>query len=645
MENLATSYLRVTSCLEIERAGSGHPGIALGGAPIIYSIYKQAFVNPDYPHFINRDRIVFSAGHASALIYACMHLFKFKVTNEELKNFRRIGSLTTGHPEVNGLPGIDASTGPLGQGIAMAVGMAIAEEFLRNKFQKGNLKPIDHYTYCFCGDGCLMEGVAQEAITIAGNLRLNKLILLYDKNDITIEGSTSISNKEVVKEKFIACNWNVIEVNNGNDVSLIDEAIIRAKQSDKPTIIIVKTQIGYGSEFAGKSSIHGKPLNSEQIKNLRQNLNYFVPDWEIPSDVEKFVSKLVLNKKNEYDRQQKDLVEYKKKYKEEYEQLFNTKYDFNFKELQDDSISEEIDMRHIGHEILNNIYDKLQIIGGSADLAPSTQMFFDKCGYFDETNRQNRNIAYGVREHAMGAISNGLTLHGGLRAFCSTFFSFSNYLTPAIRMSALMKNPVLYIFTHDSVATGEDGPTHQPIEQLATMRAMPDINVFRPVGRNEMLAGFEYFFKNKLPMALLIPRQHLKGIENSYSGALRGGYKIVDRENSIATIVSTGSDVVLVSKASDLLEKKGIIVDIVSVPCVELFEKQDKEYKNSVIGKTRKVICVESSNDSIWYKYASSVEDVIKMETFGISGRGEEVMDYFGFTPEKLAEKIEKLIK
>lgn len=644
MDNNAVKYLRTTSVLEIENANSGHPGVALGGTEIVYSIFKNAFFNPKDEKFLNRDRIVFSAGHASALIYACLHLFNFDVSVSELKNFRKIKSRTTGHPEVGVLPGIDASTGPLGQGIGMAVGMALAEMYLANKFNKNGFDIINHYTYCFCGDGCLMEGVAEEAIEIAGNLGLNKLILLYDKNDITIEGDTSISNKTNIKERFLSSNWNVIEVSNGNNVDEIDLAIERAKKSvNKPTIIICKTKIGFGCDLEGSNAIHGKPLNREQIENLRKKINYFVPDYEIDDGLKKYVDNLVNLKTKEYERQVSIISKYKELYLTEYEELFNPSFEFDFSKHEASDIEDFVDMRKGVHEVLNLLRDK-SLIGGCADVAPSTKVFFDNSGYLSQENKEGKNIAYGVREHAMGAISNGISLHGGLRSFCSTFLGFANYMTPAIRLAALQKNPVLFIFTHDSLATGEDGPTHQPVEQIATLRAMPGVKVFRPCGKNELLAAFSVFLKNREPMCIILPRQEIMETNNSFDKSLLGGYKIMSKNDSTLSLVSTGSEVVMCVKVAQNLEKSGLKVDVISLPCIEEFEKQDKEYREKIIDKNKKVICVECSGDNIWYKYATNENFVIKLNTFGLSGKGIEVMDYFGFSAEKLTKRIFDLL-
>lgn len=648
MDNLLVNYLRVTSTLEIERANSGHPGIALSSAPIVYSIYKCANVLPKQPNFINRDRIVFSAGHASALIYAALHLFSFAISVEDLKSFRSLGSHLSGHPEVDTTLGIDASTGPLGQGVGMAVGLAIAEEYLRHKFKKGNLSPIDHYTYCLVGDGCLMEGVALEAISLAGNLKLNKLIMLYDKNDITIEGSTDLSNRENVKNKFLSQNWNVLEVFDGNSTKEIIENINLAKHSDKPTLIIVNTKIGFGSDLEGNASVHGKPLNSTQIGFLRQKLQYFVPDFEIPSQAKDFLNEIIKEKEENYKNYLDNLAEYKKKFKDLYKtyQNYFEKPNFDLKTLKESENLDIFDGRNENFRVINYLYSNCEnFLGGCADVAPSTRAYFKDGKYFTSSDREGRNIHFGIREHAMGAISNGISLHGGLKNFCSTFLCFANYMTPAIRLSALMKRPVLYIFTHDSIATGEDGPTHQSTEQIATLRAMPNLKVFRPCGFIELLASYENYFSENLPCAIILPRQVTKYVKGDFNGALMGGYKITSHKDYDLTLVATGSEVVLIMEVAKELIKHKIKANVVSMPCEEVFSKCNKKYKESVIDKTKPVFCVEASSDNIWYKYATDEECVFNLKSFGLSGKGEEVLKHFGFSAKNITEYILKVLK
>ena len=642
-DNLLTNYLRVTSCLEIEKANSGHPGVALGSAPIFLALYKNMFFNPKDSKYINRDRIVFSAGHASALVYATLHLFGFNVSTKDLQNFRQLKSKTCGHPEVD-LGGIDATTGPLGQGIAMSVGLAIAERHLREKYKTNDYSPIDHYTYCFCGDGCLMEGVAQEAISLAGNLGLNRLILLYDKNDITIEGSTKISNKENVAKKFLACNWNVINVSNGNDVNAIDKAIKKAKHSTKPTIIVCHTKIGFGSEFEGQCRVHGKPLNSAQIETLRKNLNYFEPDFIIPQKGQEYVQELLLEKQKRYDREQQLLSQYKENEKANYHSLFTKDFKFKYSPLL--ASETKIDMRKSGKELLNSCNFVSTFIGGSADLSPSTMLYYENSSIFDAKNPLGKTLSFGIREHAMGAICNGITLHNkSIRAFCSTFLSFENYMTPAIRLSALMNPPVLYYFSHDSIAVGEDGPTHQPIEQLATLRAMPNLCVFRPCGKNELAGAFKFYFSNSQPVVIVIPRQTLDFVGDSYDKSSFGGYVLKDENDYAVTLCGAGSDCVSLCKVAQNLLKFGIKSRVVSMPSTELFDKQKDDYKASVLDRTKPIICVESSSDNVWYKYASDPKYVINLKEFGLSGKADDVLNYFEMSEEKLTTRISNLLK
>lgn len=647
-DSLVCNYLRLTSVLQINKANSGHPGVCLGGAPIAFSIYKNAFVLPTDSNFINRDRIVFSAGHASALVYSVLNLFNFGISLDDLKNFRQFGSVTSGHPETKVADGVDVSTGPLGQGVANAVGFAIAEKYLHHTFKRNGFSPIDHYTYCFSGDGCLMEGVAQEAISLAGNLKLNKLILLYDCNNITIEGNLDIANSEKVKNKFLACNWNVLQVKDGNDVCKIDKAISKAKKSDKPTIIIVNTQIGYGSSMVNTAKVHGKPLDDKQIEVLRQNLGYFVPDWQIPMQAKVYVEELIDKKNKMYQSYQKKLQQYKedhpKAYKTFKDYLKDTKIDLNtFAKGKYEK--KKFDGRQQLHDILNLISVKVpNLIGGCADVAPSTRANIDASNYFSHKNPTGKNIAFGIREHAMGAICNGINLHGGLNAFCSTFFAFANYMTPAMRMSALMKAPVLYLFTHDSILVGEDGPTHQSIEQIATLRCMPDIYVCRPCGRQELLQSFNLYFSSKKPTAILIGRQPTDFIEDDFNGAQKGAYAVVDYKDFDATIMATGSEVSLAVNASKALLEMGYKVKVVSAPCLELFEEQPTAYKNKVVDRSKPFVCVEASSDNIWFKYATNEKAIIKLNSFGASGKAEEVYNHFGFSVKNLVKIVKNFL-
>ena len=643
------NYLRVTSALEISDAKSGHTGICLGSAPLAYSMYKNAFINPQDPDFISRDRIVFSAGHASALCYALLHLFGYDCTIEDLKSFRKLGSRTSGHPEVGVTAGVDAQTGPLGQGVAMAVGMAIAEEFLRNKFKKEKFSPVEHYTYCMVGDGCLMEGIAQEAISIAGKLKLNKLIILYDSNNITIEGERTLANDEKVSGKFKACGFNVLHVKDGNSVAKIDKAIAQAQKSEKPTLIIVNTTIGFGSAFKGSASIHGKALDKENIQILKNNLSYTGEDYVIPKDLMPYRKKLLNNKKKLLDKYTKQLSLYKAKYKEDYDLLLDYLTDKNvdFSKVMKKVITKEdiLDFRNKGHEIFNSILKVYpNMLGGTADLSPSTKCFFEDEGYFNN-DKSCRNIAFGIREHAMAGICNGIVLHGGLRSFCSTFLTFANYMTPAIRLSAMMNVPVLYYFTHDTLAVGEDGPTHQPVEQLSTLRSMPNLYTFRPCCEREMFGALQYYFDKSSPVAICLPRQKIKRLEDDYELSLKGGYVIKSCRGYDITIVACGSEVPLAMEASHILLADGIKAKIVSLPCSRLFDEQPKDYRDSVISRDRPVFCIECSSDNIWYKYATSPSFVYTLNSFGKSGEYHEVLDDFGFTESKFASFIKRNLR
>ncbi len=658
MEKELINFLRVTSCLMIEKANSGHPGVALSLAPMAYSVYKNAFFDPADPEFLNRDRIVFSCGHASALIYSTLHLFGFDVTLDDLKNFRQLSSRTPGHPEVKVTSGVDASTGPLGQGVGMAVGMAIAEKFLRAKFERGTLSPVNHHTFCFVGDGDLMEGVALEAIALAGHLRLNKLILLYDKNDITIEGNLSIASSTQFANRFLSENWNVLNVLNGNDEREIETALSMAKKSDKPTIIISATKIGFKSALEGSATVHGKPLTTQQIEELRKNLNYFAPDYKIPENAKKLLNDFKENRQKKKEEYAQMMEEYSRKFPKEFKELLNFKDAFKFdfssllqkrekggKRKVDTGNKQSFNGRNEGHDLINSLYEIFpNLLSASADLSPSTRTNFDYSGFFTASGPA-RNLAFGVREHAMGAVCSGISLHGGLRTICSTFLAFENYMAPSVRMCAMMENPVMFYFTHDSISVGEDGPSHQPIEQLATLRALPNLFVFRPCGEKELLAGFEIFFKNNLPLALIIARQVTTAVQDNFEKALLGGYEIYVPQKHDLTLIATGSEVALAIETAEILARENIFAKVVSMPCVELFLAQSQSYQNRVVDKTKSVFCMECSSDNIWFRFASSNENVFGMTAFGKSGKEKDVLEHFGFSAEKMAEKIKKQLK
>lgn len=632
---------RVLSAEMINRANSGHTGVALGAAPILYALFKDHY-NFYSSKYINRDRFILSAGHASSLYYAYLHMFGFDVSMEDLKNFRKLGSKTPGHPEYGVTDGVETSTGPLGQGVANAVGMAIAQRGLAERFNVQKFNIIDNFTYCFVGDGCLMEGVAQEACSLAGKLKLNKLILLYDCNQITIDGKLDIANTENTKQKFKAMGWNVITVSNGNNYFCITKAIARAKKSKaKPTIIIFKTQIGYGSVHAGSNLIHGKPLTTEELEKLKQNLGV-EGGFKIDEDVKEYCYRAHRRAKVEYFKWEKQVVLYKNTHPDLCQQFFDyfNRPKLNLPKLCKGKFTENMPMREANHIVLNQIAKNLtSFIGGTADVAPSTQAYIDDGGDLSASNYRGRNIHYGVREHAMGAITNGISLYAGASAFCSTFLSFSNYELPAIRMAGLMNLPVMHIFTHDSIIVGEDGPTHQPVEQLTQLRAIPNITVYRPADYNELMAVYSTAYENKKPSAFIIAKQALPEINSSFEGAMCGAYVLLEDEKPEVILFASGSEVGLAVKAKELLNKDNIPCVVISVPSIELFERQPEKYKKSILKhEIKNRFCVEASNDYKWLNvFGGKFFGVTK---FGASGKGKDVLKYMNFEPRDLVKFV-----
>lgn len=639
INKLSTNYLRVQSVNMIERAHSGHPGICLDAAPILFALYKNLKFDPKEVNFFNRDRVCLSAGHCSALAYATLNLFGYKISMEDLKAFKMFGSKTKGHPCIT-TPGIDDSTGPLGQGIANAVGMAIAEQYLAKKFNKEDKKIIDHYTYALVGEGCLMEGVGLEAINLAGNLKLNKLILLYDCNNMTIEGSSALAQTENIKMKFISQGWKVIFVNDGNSVSAIEKAINKAKKSDRPTIIVVKTTIGYGSPLEGQAKVHGTPIGESGIRFLKEKLKYKYEDFIIPENVSKNAEKLIQDAVSKVDADKKLLDEYRVAYEEDYKELNKWLENKPVRMASVDiNYNTEISSREACNIIMNTVKVP-NIIGGCADLAPSTKAYFKDTTDFSATDKSGRNIHFGIREHAMGSIVNGIVLHGGLRAFGSTFFSFSNYMLPSLRMAALMDIPSMFIFSHDSIAVGQDGSTHQPIEQLTQLRAIPNLTVYRPANTMETLAGYYIGLNSQKPTALITSRQGLEPFECELTDALKGGY-VVSPGKKI-TLVATGSEVALALKVKKKLSKN-FDCSVVSMPSIEVFEEQPKIYKESVLPADNTIFAIEASNDNVWYKLGATTH--FGVHTFGQTGSMEELYEHFDLTVDKIAKEISNIVK
>ncbi len=652
MENLVVNYLRVNSINMIAEANSGHPGICLGAAPIMYTIYKNAFINPEDPKFFNRDRIIMSAGHGSALVYSTLGAYGFGLTEKDYKGFRKLGTNTPGHPEYGVTSGVDATTGPLGQGVANAVGMAIAERNLAAKFNVSGFDIVDHYTYCLCGDGCLMEGVAQEAISLAGNLKLNKLILFYDDNNITIQGKRTLANSEDSSAKFEAMGWSVLHVEDGNDLVALQRALDNAKKSkDKPTVIIVKTHIGFGSELQDNEKCHGNPFKKEQIEVIKQNLGYDYPDWTIPKAAQKILDSQLKQKKKQYAAYKKLVAKYEKKCGASSSNLalYQSKDLTNVTSIvgQDKSrFDKAMSTRDIGGIVLNDIAQHVpNMLGGCADVTSSTRVEIIDGGVFSSQNPAGKNIYFGIREHAMGSICNGIALHGGLNTFCSTYLAFENYMTPSVRMSALSGLPVTYVFTHDSIAAGEDGPTHQPIEQIATLRAMPNINVFRPFNYNEVAFAYQTALRSECPTAILLTRQSVEPNHTLNKDMDKGAYVIAKAKSPKVTLVGSGSEVDILLKAQKLLKDKKIEANVVSMLCEELFDAQADSYKNKVINPKTLVVTMEASSDNMWYKYATNTNCAILQKQFGASGNYKEVYKHFGFTEDRVVQTVLDNIK
>ncbi|MBS5945254.1 MAG: transketolase [Peptoniphilus harei] len=647
IENKAVNTIRMLSVDQIESANSGHPGLPLGAAPMAYALFKNHLVRDSKDlDWKNRDRFILSAGHGSALLYSLFYLFDYGLSLDDLKNFRQLDSKTPGHPEYGHTVGVEATTGPLGQGISMAVGMAIAEEKLAALYNKDDLKLVDHYTYALVGDGCLMEGISNEASSLAGTLKLSKLIVLYDSNKISIEGSTDLAFSEDVKKRYEALGWDTFLVEDGNNLDEINEKIEEAKKSDKPALIEVKTKIGYGSPREDSAKAHGEPLGAENRKITREFFGLPDQDFYVADDVKDHFKKIVEENTKKAIEKKKLEEEYAKKYPKEYED-YKAAFNLEKKELLEDSyydsFTKDMATRSVSGEVLNKIAkDNLHIFGGSADLGPSNKTMLKGEEYFSAENRGGRNLTFGVRENAMGAITNGILLHGGLKTYAATFLVFSDYLKPTIRLAALMNLPNVYIFTHDSIGVGEDGPTHEPIEHLAMLRSIPGVIVLRPADGRETAAALNLAFNSKsTPVILALSRQNLPQLENSSRDIMKGAYVIKEEEGELEKIViATGSEVSLALEAAKNL--KG--VRVVSMPSMELFDGQSSEYKEKILpSNITKRISLEALSSFGWHKYIGMKGMAISIDTFGASGKGSEVFERFGFTAENIKRKIEEL--
>ena len=654
MSQQSVNAIKVLGVDAINKAKSGHPGVVMGAAPMAYSLFaKHLRVNPKKTDWINRDRFVLSAGHGSMLLYSLLHLSGFEdVSLEEVKNFRQWGSKTPGHPEFGHTKGVDATTGPLGQGISTAVGMALAERYLAAKYNKEGYELFDHYTYVICGDGDIMEGVASEAASFAAVQKLNKLVVLYDSNDICLDGETRDAFSENVRNRYEAYGWNTLLVEDGADVEAVNVAIEKAKQSDKPTLIEVKTIIGAGSpNKQGTNGVHGAPLGEEETALFRKEIGWNYEPFEIPEEVyADFKVNVADRGETANNKWEKLYNEYKEKFPElaaELEEVLSredikhlSKESFSFK-----NVGEAQATRNSSQDAINSIAKVLPtFFGGSADLSHSNMTFIKGEGLQDDAHRTERNIQFGVREFAMATVLNGMMLHGGVRVFGGTFFVFSDYLKAALRLSALQNLPVTYVFTHDSIAVGEDGPTHEPIEHLASLRTIPNTYVFRPADATETQAAW-YLAQNvnDKPTSIVLTRQNLPVLENSsFEKVAKGAYVVYETSSDFDTIlIATGSEVALAISVAQELEKEGMKVRVVSMPSIELFEEQTSEYKEALLPRSiRRRVSLEMGNTALWYKYVGLDGLAIGINKFGASAPANKVIEEYGFSVEKVVARI-----
>lgn len=657
ISNLSIATIRSLGIDTINKANSGHPGMVLGSAPALYTLFnKELNIYNKEAEWINRDRFVLASGHASALLYSMLHLTGFDVTIDDLKNFRQLNSHTPGHPEIEMTHGVDASSGPLGQGIPMAAGMAMAEKFLASQYNKENFDIIDHYTYVLCGDGDMQEGVTYEAASLAGHLSLGKLIVLYDANKVTLDGPLSMSFSENVKKRYEACNWQVLEVKDGNDINEIHKAIKKGKKEQfKPTLIIVNTVIGFGSANQGTNKVHGAPLGKEDGKNAKLSYGFDHDEFYVPEEVyEDFKKKTIKRGKSKFNKWNKLFNEYKEQYPTEAKQLEDAiagKYSLNIDELlKNYPVGHNDATRNTSLEVIQEVAKQNPtFLSGTADLASSTKTKIKDEDDFSVENYNGRNLVFGIREFAMVAFMNGMTLHKGVKVSSGGFLVFSDYFKAAVRMACLMKLPIILPLSHDSIAVGEDGPTHQPIEQFAMLRSIPNMHVIRPGDAVEMAAAWKLAIEStENPTALILTRQNVETMENSsVEGVSKGAYVIGKEENHLdAIIIASGSEVNLAMKAKKVLLEKGIDVRVVSMPCQEIFDQQDEQYKEAVLPNAmRKRLSVEMASSFGWHKYVGLDGITMSIDEFGKSAPAQDVIQSYGFTVDGVVENIEKLLK
>ncbi len=653
IDQLVINTIRFLSVDQVERAKSGHPGMPLGASHIIYLIFDRFLkFNPKNPKWINRDRFILSAGHASAMLYSTLFMFGYDLTIEDLKEFRQLGSKTPGHPESWLTPGVEATTGPLGQGLGNGVGMALAEKFLSSHFNRKGYPVVDHYTYVLCSDGDLMEGISYEVAALAGHFKLNKLIVVWDNNHISIDGDTSLAWSEDVLKRFEALGWNVQHLEDGYDLEALEKALLMAKESDKPSFISVRTHIGYGSPLQDTPKVHGAPLGAENVIETKKRFGWPTQEFYVPKEALEYTRRHVQLGKEREEEWNSLFREYEREYPDLARELidaFESRWSLDWLDKVP-RFEEAMATRKASGKVLNIMADYIPtMIGGSADLSESNNTILVNYPDFEADTPTGRNIHYGVREHAMGAIMNGMAYHGGMLPYGGTFLIFSDYMRPSIRLAAMAGLQVIYVFTHDSIGLGEDGPTHQPVEQLPSLRLIPNLVVIRPADANEVRVAWKVAVERKEgPTAIILTRQSVPVIDrNTYASEenlVRGAYILYEPEGEPDLILmATGSEVHVALGAKDILEKRGIKVRVVNFPSIELFEMQGEDYKRSVLPPSvKRRVVVEAAKGDCWHKYVGEEGLVISMESFGKSAPGKVLFEHFGFTPEAVAEKIIK---
>ena len=655
MAERTINSIRILAADTVQKAKSGHPGAPMGMAPLAYALYQHHLkANPADPKWPDRDRFVLSSGHASALIYSLLHLYGYGLTMDDMKQFRQWGSLTPGHPEYNHTVGVETTTGPLGQGVANAVGFAIAETMMAAHFNREGFPVVDHRTYAVCGDGCMIEGISSEAASLAGTLKLGKLTLLYDDNEISIEGNTDIAFREDVGARFLAYGWDVIRVKDGNDWTQVAAALEQAKTTDKPTLIICPTLIGFGCDAkAGTPGVHGEPLGEDNLLSAARKLGMPDEPFTVADSVYAHCAEAGKRGQAAEDAWKAMMAKYAAAYPElakEFGQWMSGQLDTGL--FEDDELwafEGKIATRATSGEMINRLAKRLpNLVGGSADLAPSNKTYIKGGGDYSAENRAGRNLHFGVREHAMAAICNAICLHGGLHVFCGTFFVFSDYMRHSMRLSAIMKLPVTYVLTHDSIGVGEDGLTHEPIEHLASLRAMPDLLVFRPADGKETAAGWDIALNYGLPTALVLSRQNLPQYPGSGKAALKGGYILSDSAKAEPDVIlmASGSEVEQVMQAQAILKEQGIDARVVSMPCLDLFERQDDAYKASVLPpQVRARVAMEAGCTMPWYKYTGMDGEVLGIDHYGASAPAAKLFEAFGFTADAVVGAAKRVLK